>query len=170
MESCRACDASIVFGGEEQYGARFCNETCVRRYEASEIFPRIKTDALVQALKTRVAGPCPRCGAQAPCDIECATTVHSYLVLTRRWTDQEFCCRACGRKMRFSAKLQSLLFGWWAFPWGPIRTIQMLQDNLDHQTRSDLLSPQKPSAELVYIVQQELSAQLPPLPAGSRSR
>ena len=61
--------------------------------------------------------------------------VISLIFVTSRRTMQGVFCPSCAAKKAVQASTISWLFGWWAFPWGPIWTIGALYRNLLNGTQ-----------------------------------
>ena len=85
--------------------------------------PSIEDD-LVAAVR---ALPCPRCGrTEAPLNAGHVSRTISYLVLTTYRDDVVVACPDCLAAEARNALLLTAFFGWWGFPWGPIRSIQSI--------------------------------------------
>lgn len=55
--------------------------------------------------------------------------VASIIFLTRTSSKIKITCSDCIEKTKSTSNNKTLLLGWWAFPWGPIKTIQTLFNN-----------------------------------------
>lgn len=55
--------------------------------------------------------------------------VASLILLTRTNTSLKIACPDCLEKYKKNSNSRTLLLGWWALPWGPIKTIQTLVSN-----------------------------------------
>jgi hypothetical protein len=74
--------------------------------------------------------PCPRCHSSLhPLNATVVSRVASFIVVTT-WKEQfAIACPTCLDKLSQEAVQSSLLLGWWAIPWGVIRTIQAVNFN-----------------------------------------
>ena len=85
--------------------------------------PSIEDD-LVAAVR---ALPCPSCGrAEAPLNAGHVSRTISYLLLTTYRDDVLVACPDCLAAEARNALLLTAFFGWWGFPWGPIRSVQSI--------------------------------------------
>ena len=81
-------------------------------------------DDLVAAVR---ALPCPRCGrAETPLNAGHVSRTISYLILTTYRDDVLVACPDCLAAEARNALLLTAFFGWWGFPWGPIRSVQSI--------------------------------------------
>jgi len=55
--------------------------------------------------------------------------VTSMIFLTQSTAKIKIVCPDCLEKHKSNANSKSMLLGWWAFPWGPIKTVQALISN-----------------------------------------
>lgn len=151
MAACETCGATILFGGVDQDGMRYCNAACAQKGALIQSAGRV-SDAEVETQARAIhQGNCPRCGGPGPVDVHRSHTVYSFLVMTRWVTSPTLCCRSCGRKKQLGAAGASFLLGWWGFPWGLIMTPVQLARNA-----KGLLGggpdPSTPSADLRKLV------------------
>lgn len=73
---------------------------------------------------------CPDCKSKtAKLNGSISTDVLSVLFLTRKSKVLKIACPDCLDKHTNKAVTKTIFLGWWAFPWGPIRTIQAFMSN-----------------------------------------
>ena len=95
------------------------------------------TASAAQAPRTRAAPSgiepilCCRCGT-VTVQPRYATfrRVLSFVIVTRVQPIQGVFCRPCADRQGLMASAVTWLLGWWALPWGPVRTVQALWRNL----------------------------------------
>jgi len=74
--------------------------------------------------------PCPRCGVQGKTlNGVVAAVARSFLVTSTVRTEFLVGCSRCIKTELERLSNQSLLFGWWGIPWGPVYTIRALAIN-----------------------------------------
>ena len=84
----------------------------------------------VQLLNRISTFPCPVCGSHERLNASKLVLVKSYIIVT---TVEKPLIIACPNCIRVNAKrilIKSLLLGWWGIPWGPIRTLWSIVDNV----------------------------------------
>jgi hypothetical protein len=94
--------------------------------------------------------PCPFCGTQESLlNASKVITVKSFLIVT---TVEEPLVIACPDCIKASAKRslnESLSFGWWSIPWGPIKTIASISKNHEAMNTERYLTPTKEFTEFI---------------------
>jgi len=113
----------------------------------NEIKNRGLSDSFDEAVETHVAGleeeeksellnrisdfPCPLCDDnQAPLNASKVVIVKSFIVFTTVDKPLIIGCPECIKANAKKALITSSLLGWWGIPWGPIRTLWSLVDNI----------------------------------------
>ena len=81
------------------------------------------------------------------------TNVRSAIFVTTTRKQLKLACPDCLEKFKSGSTQKNLLLGWWAFPWGPIKTIQSLLAN--HKAIKSVRED-KPSDILVSFVYQNI--------------
>lgn len=79
--------------------------------------------------------------------------VASIIFLTRTSSKIKITCLDCIEKTKSSSNNKTLLLGWWAFPWGPIKTIQTLINNFKMVNK---IKTDKPSEILHAFIHQNI--------------
>jgi hypothetical protein len=157
MVSCAACGQTILFGGKRQGDLRFCGKKCLAKGAppSDRVFvPESLVGPRVWQIWT---GRCPECHGPGPIDVHQSYRVWSGLFMTSYTTRINICCTACGTRARWKDTAFSVLFGWWAIPWGPIWTVIQITRNLAALLRAEL--PTTPSALLSEVVRFQLSVE-----------
>lgn len=158
MAKCGACGTTILFGGRELGGRKFCGDACVARGQVALAASQIPPDMLRRRAQEIHSGPCPKCQGMGPVDVHSSYHVWSALLLTRWWSEPRISCRACGRKRQFSALIGSTLLGWWGFPWGLIMTPVQIGRNVSALLKE--IPPREPSTLLEQAAALELGTKL----------
>lgn len=84
-----------------------------------------------QDLLNRISAyPCPLCGGHERLNASKVVSVKSYIIITTIEKPLIIACPNCIRANAKDALIKSLLFGWWGIPWGPIRTLFSIVDNV----------------------------------------
>jgi hypothetical protein len=74
--------------------------------------------------------PCPRCGVQGKTlNGVVAAVARSFIVTSTVRTRLVIGCSSCIKTELERLSKQSLLFGWWGIPWGPVYTVRALAMN-----------------------------------------
>ena len=69
--------------------------------------------------------PCPICNStHQPLNGIITAAVTSFIFFTNHNRALIIACPDCLKKANHNALIKTLIFGWWGFPWGPIRTIR----------------------------------------------
>ncbi|MDY7094537.1 MAG: hypothetical protein SX243_16320 [Acidobacteriota bacterium] len=112
---------------------------------------RIPTEAEYEQLVERFRSEdCPICESQeSPLNAFKVTTVQSFIFWTRSEKEVVLGCPDCIVRAATKARIKTLLFGWWGFPWGIPATIVGF-----FQTRKALRAHQfpEPTPELLGLV------------------
>lgn len=122
MATCACCGSTVFFGkrvGTDQY----CNNNCLSRGPIIHV-SRAVPDHLVRSEAEKIfTSPCPVCRkSHGPTDLHYSHTIWSALVLTSWNSQARFSCKPCSLKKQSLATAQSLVLGWWGFPWGILGT------------------------------------------------
>lgn len=158
MARCGYCGSSILFGGTQYNGQRFCNQKCANNGYLIAVAETIDPSDVAARVVQVHQGLCPKCSGPGPVDVSTAYQVWSALVLTSWSNTPEISCRSCGRKRQALSALASLVVGWWGFPWGLIMTPIQISRNIAGMFRA--YDPYKPSPELDSAVRLQLGAAL----------
>ncbi len=85
---------------------------------------------------------CPDCGATGTkLNGTVAGTVTSFIVLTNYEKRVKIACPACLDKASDAGTMKSIALGWWALPWGIVKTIQCLLFNHGMKKQNHLDGP-----------------------------
>jgi len=156
MAQCDYCGTTILFGGVNDNGHRFCNQECQQRGVLLTVSEQIPEELLSQHVNAAHQGECPRCSGPGPVDVHSSYTIWSALYLTSWGTQPQVCCRSCGTKSQLKGLLFSGLLGWWGFPFGLIMTPVQIGRNVVGMFSGP--DPSEPSAELKKLVSINLAA------------
>jgi hypothetical protein len=158
MATCDQCGTTIVFGGVQEGGFRFCNKKCRDRAVILSASEELPDEFVLEKARQVHQGACPRCGGRGPVDVHTAHSVWSAVMLTQSKSSPTICCQSCGTKARLKALAASSLLGWWSLPWGLVMTPVQILRNIGGMIRTP--DTDQPSEELVKMVRRQLSAQL----------
>ena len=150
MTKCDFCGTTILFGGQEAGGLRFCNAQCASNGQLitlSRALPPLVVQQHVQAMHQ---GACPQCKGPGPVDVHVSHRVWSALIMTRWSSHPRISCRACGVKAKLGDSVVSVVAGWWGFPWGLLLTPLQIGRNVVGMAMAP--DATKPSAELETVV------------------
>jgi hypothetical protein len=152
MSQCTHCGTTILFGGVQDEGRRFCNEKC---HEAGVLALRsqsIPPEVVAQAVAAVVDGACPVCGGPGPVDVFTSYRVYSAVAVTAWRSLPRISCRGCATKAQLGSTLFSLLLGWWGIPWGFVMTpIQIVRNLAGLSKDADRTRPSKVLETLVRM-------------------
>lgn len=147
MATCGACGSTIVFGGRELSGLRFCNDHCARRGQVALVARQMPVQE-AHALASEIhRGRCPKCAGPGPVDVRTMYEIWSAVLLTRWSTLTQVSCRKCGVRRQSLAAVGSAVLGWWGFPWGLLITPVQITRNIIELARPH--DPRRPSPQLV---------------------
>jgi hypothetical protein len=158
MRKCDSCGTTIVIGGREHHGKRFCNDKCYQDGFLMTTSQQIPASAVRKEVEEVHQGNCPQCSRKRPVDIHMVYNVFSMVRFTRWSNKVELSCRPCAVRSQIGNLLFSLLFGWWGIPTGLIMTPIQVTRNFIALVRPP--DPTKPSAKLEKFVRLHLAAQL----------
>ena len=130
MASCDSCGTTILFGGVQADGYRFCNESCASGAALMRIATDLPPDVVQQQAWHLRQGACPVCQGPGPVDVHTSHRVYSVLIMTSWQNIPRLSCRGCGVKAKVRDTAVSLAAGWWGFPWGLIMTPVQVGRNL----------------------------------------
>jgi hypothetical protein len=86
--------------------------------------------------------PCPRCGVQGKTlNGVAAAVARSFIVTSTVRTKLIIGCSSCIKTELERLSRQSLLFGWWGIPWGPVYTVRALAVNSKAKTAAASAEP-----------------------------
>jgi len=86
--------------------------------------------------------PCPRCGVQGKTlNGVVAAVARSFIVTSTVRTKLVIGCSSCIKTELERLSKQSLLFGWWGIPWGPMYTARALAMNSKAKTAAANAGP-----------------------------
>ena len=113
----------------------------LKEYSAAEI------DVLCASLRRL---PCTVCGqSDQLLNMTHGTRVFSLLVITNSSRFSLIACPDCMDKAMRKANIITALLGWWGLPWGIIRTIQALSNNISYGKSHHAPLPNKALKEFV---------------------
>lgn len=82
---------------------------------------------------------CPFCGTKSiRLNGTMTSEVVSMILVTQFDQHLKIACPDCLDKFNKKALVKTILFGWWGIPWGPIRTIQAVVQNLNRKKTNRL--------------------------------
>jgi hypothetical protein len=85
---------------------------------------------------------CPRCGGSGALLNGTQTSeVVSFIILTQRTKKLKIACPDCLDKANNEALAKTAVLGWWGVPWGIIRTIQAIVQNLKSKKTNRVEGP-----------------------------
>jgi len=91
---------------------------------------RLTKDNLATFIEQYRHRPCPRCGVQGKMlNGVVAAVARSFVVTSTVRTKLVIGCSSCIKTELERLSKQSLLFGWWGIPWGPVYTVRALAVN-----------------------------------------
>ena len=146
MASCAQCGSTIIMGGVENGGRRFCNEKCHQGALMLAASQDIPPEALESEVLSVFRGTCPACQGPGPVDLHRSHRVWSMIVLTQWQSRARISCKPCGVKSQVGDALLSSVAGWWGFPWGLVMTPVQVGRNVVGMLRKT--NAEKPSEAL----------------------
>lgn len=150
MAQCGYCGTTILFGGVNDGGQRFCNQKCHQNAYVLRVAQQVPADVLERQTEEVFRGNCPKCRGLGPIDVHKVHRVWSALLLTSWSSSQQVSCRSCATKSQIGGILFSGLLGWWGFPWGLILTPVQIARNIGGMCSR---SGSAPSPELRKLIQ-----------------
>jgi hypothetical protein len=94
---------------------------------------------------------CPVCSSSAnKLNGTTASEVMSFVIFTNYSKEIKVACPACLDKTNNNALTKTMALGWWGFPWGLIRSIQAIRNNLKHKKTNHLQTPNDFLRALVF--------------------
>lgn len=154
MKKCGYCGSTVIIGGVNAGGERFCNNKCASGGAILRLAQQVPPEVVDRQVEEVFHSNCPQCGGVGPVDVYKVHRVWSALVLTRWTTTTRICCRSCATKSQSGGAVFSLIFGWWGFPWGLVLTpVQIIRNILGIWCRAD---SSRPSEDLRRVVLVEL--------------
>lgn len=116
MAACGTCGTTILFGGVQREGERYCNADCAQSGALVRLSCQVSL-ADAQLLASKIHGAaCPLCSGRGPVDVHKAYQVWSAILLTSWKTIRQVSCRRCAVKAQAMNAVGSGLLGWWGFP------------------------------------------------------
>ncbi len=156
MARCAACGKSILWGGVEDAGLKFCNQKCHQQGFLAIVAGELPAEEVARHAAALSAGPCPRCGRPEPVELQTAHYIWSAIYVTSWNSRSDLSCRSCGNWRRVRAALSCGLFGWWGFPLGLLGTPVQIGRNFFGLFQSS--QPGQPSPELLNLVRVNLAS------------
>jgi hypothetical protein len=154
MATCASCGNSILWGGVNQSGRRYCGPKCCSQDELGRLASSIPEQAVkIEAKKIR-NGLCPVCSRRGE-EIELRKSYKaiSYLIMTSWGAYPIISCSSCHRKKVFGHFLLTFFFGWWGLPWGLIITpVQLIRNICAFATDTKTSEPSKELCSAVRIM------------------
>lgn len=147
MKSCESCGTTILFGGREYAGMRFCSEKCAANGRVALAAKNVAAEDAQRLAAQIHAGKCPKCTGPGPIDVRTSYEVWSAIFMTRWSSASEVACRRCGIRKQSLSAIGSLALGWWGFPWGLIMTPVQVFRNIRALAKPH--DPARPSSQLV---------------------
>lgn len=157
MASCNQCGKSILFGGHNLDGRRYCSAACARSHPLHLAAERVPHDILQRHVDAWRRAACPKCKrTDSPIDLREHHRVHSMVLLTQWSTRRSVCCRRCGRREQMLSTLYCATLGWWGFPWGLLVTPIQIGRNVAALCARET---ERPSAGFEQIVRRQIARQ-----------
>jgi hypothetical protein len=120
MASC-ACCGKTVFFGKKSGGESYCSDDCLACGPIHSLAKTLPEHLVRHEADKIFKSACPVCRTPGATDVHASHTIWSALVVTS-WNSQvRFSCKPCVKR-QLLASGQSLLLGWWGFPWGILGT------------------------------------------------
>src|SRR5438105_2023640 len=152
MASCATCGTTILFGGINAGGMRFCNKKCAEKCIFLATAQSIPDD-LVRSEAARVfAGQCPKCGGEGPTDLRFHHRVHSMIYLTQWKSHASMSCAACAKKQQIGSIFYCAGLGWWGFPFGLVITPVQIVRNINEIAKAKRTEPSEALLRHVRLV------------------
>jgi len=108
-------------------------------------------DKLAEYCTLLQSQPCPKCGTRsAKLNANMTSEVFSIVFITRSTKKLGIACPDCLDSFKKNANAKSGMLGWWAFPWGPIKTIQSFLFNAKMNKENHLGIPNRIFQGFVY--------------------
>ncbi len=141
MATCACCGSTTFFGksiGQDKY----CNDQCASSGPINNVAKTVP-DYLVKAEAEKIfKSACPKCKKSGPTDVHMSHTIWSAILMTSWSSKSQFSCKSCGVKSQALAALQSLVLGWWGFPWGILGTpVTVLRNFFGMATKIGAVAP-----------------------------
>jgi len=155
MKRCTHCGTTILFGGVNEDGRRYCNEGCHEAGKLALQSQRLPPEMVAEAVTKVVEGNCPVCGGSGPIDVFTSYRVLSAVVVTSWRNTPRISCRGCATKAQLLSTLYCFFLGWWGIPWGLVMTPIQIVRNLAGLSQGN--DPSKPSELLESIVRTQLA-------------
>lgn len=161
MKKCSSCGAKLLFGGMKADGLNFCHKQCHANWSWVPYVASVPKELAREQAVAIHRGACPRCKGLGPVDIHQSYRVTSLIVVTEWITREHICCQLCARKSQIRDVVFCVLFGWWGFPWGLVRTPEYVYKNIRETFRD--MDLHEPSQALIdratMLLAQELGKQ-----------
>jgi hypothetical protein len=155
MSACSQCGKSILFGGRQLDGRRYCSAACAQSHPLHLAADQVPQDILQRQVSEWRQSRCPRCKRQdATIDVYEHHRVHSLLLMTQWSTRRSVCCRRCGRRDQLLSTLYCLGLGWWGFPWGLLVTPVQIIRNIVGLCQGE---PPRPTTAFEQIVRRQIA-------------
>lgn len=85
---------------------------------------------------------CPKCGSTGyKLNATLTNQVMSFIILTQRSKKIVIACPDCLDRANNNALLTTVAMGWWGIPWGPIRSIMAIADNISYKKSNRIDQP-----------------------------
>jgi len=166
MSQCTHCGTTILFGGVNEGGQRFCNEKCHEAGRLALQSQRLPPEVVAQAVAEVVEGNCPVCGGRGPVDVFTSYRVFSAVVVTSWRNTPRVSCRGCATKAQLLSTLYCFFLGWWGIPWGFVMTPIQIVRNLAGLSRE--ADATRPSKMLETMVRMRLVSEASTQPSAAR--
>jgi len=101
MAKCGYCNSTIVIGGVNAGGSRYCNKKCQDNATILAVSQTVPAEVLDRHIDELWRGNCPKCKGAGPVDVHQVYEIWSALVVSRSTTTQMVSCRSCAKKRQF---------------------------------------------------------------------
>lgn len=149
MAKCAACEATILFGGEQFRKWVFCDNNCREKFKIALTEQHVEPEVIAQHVHDVFNSECPVCHKDGPLDCYSYTKVTGVLVAFQIDSQSRMCCARCGRMGRLGAFAHCLFLGWWS-PKALVCNVFVLPTNLI--AAAFVRPPTKPTPELISTV------------------
>ncbi len=153
MGTCTICNKTILFGGHQAAGHRFCSDACLDEGQVLVTAQAVPADTVRSAALEIHRGLCPACGGSGPVDVHTSHQIWSLILMSSWKSEPRISCRACGFRKQLGGLVFSLIAGWWGFPWGLVMTPVQVGRNVVAMVRPpDTMQPSPALEQHVRLV------------------
>src|SRR4051812_17521519 len=130
MASCATCGTTILFGGVNAGGLKFCGKKCAAKNTLLTAAMAVPDDLVFSEALQVFEGKCPQCGGDGPIDLRYSHRIHSLVYISQWKSIGLISCAQCAKKKQLGSIAYCAGLGWWGFPWGIIGTPIQIARNI----------------------------------------